>query len=98
MKPRTLHAGIIAGWGYIIWLEHHVDFEFTGRIKYTHEYGAFKDMYLEIERPGSERYWYSFWKKTPVTYLDWIASDNIEYIHPHDNITESTIVECENVE
>ena len=74
MEERTLHAGLPIGWGHIVWLEHKVDFEFTKRIKYRREDGDFTEMYLEIQREGKERRWYTFWKETPVTYLDWILS------------------------
>lgn len=97
MKPRTLHAGLPIGWGHIVWLEHKVDFEFTGRIRYRHEDGDFKDMYLEIKRQGKERYWYTFWKETPVTYLDWVRDDRFENKHPHKHMVEDIITECQNV-
>jgi hypothetical protein len=94
MKPRTLHAGLPAGWGYVFWLEHGVDFEFTGRIKYLHENGDFKTMYLEIQYEGKERRWYTFWKQTPAIYFQWVRFDNFEDKHPHKDLLEETIVEC----
>lgn len=92
-EEKTLHAGLPFGLGGI-WMEHKVEFEFTKRIKYKRYNGLFYRMYLEIEWEGTERIWYTFWKKTPMVYTKWICSESFEDRFPHKRVMESHVVDC----